>query len=103
MRLSTFMYCKGVLTLAFGVGFLLTPGLLWSLYGLGLDPAVQEILLEEVISLVQESLPQVYQEIGGEPVFEGENGFMIFLQDVVPHADNESITQSLHLKGEWSC
>ena len=68
-----------------------------------MDPAAQEALLEEVVFLVQEPLPQVYLEIGGDPVFDSENGFMIFLQDVVPNADDESITQSFQVKGEWSC
>ena len=71
--------------------------------GLGMDAAAQERLLEEVLSLVQEPLPQVYQEIGGDPVFDRENGFMIFLQDVVSNADDESSTQSSHVKGEWPC
>jgi hypothetical protein len=93
--------CMLLLILAWG------SGMFWSTSVergvLGMDPAAQERLFEEVLSLVQEPLPQVYQEIGGGPVFDEENGFMIFLQDVVPNTDEESITQSFHVKGEWAC
>ena len=39
MKLSSFLAAKAIISLAFGLGFVVIPAVVWSIYGLTLDPA----------------------------------------------------------------
>jgi len=38
MKLSSFLVVKAIITLAFGIGFIVIPAAVWSIYGVTLDP-----------------------------------------------------------------
>ena len=39
MKISSFLMLKAIISLAFGIGFALIPAVVWSIYGVTLDPA----------------------------------------------------------------
>jgi len=39
MKISSFLMLKAIISLAFGIGFAVIPAVVWSIYGLTLDPA----------------------------------------------------------------
>ncbi len=39
MKISSFLMVKAIISLAFGIGFLVIPAAVWSIYGVALDPA----------------------------------------------------------------
>jgi len=39
MKLSNFLMLKAIISLAFGIGFVVIPAVVWSIYGLTLEPA----------------------------------------------------------------
>ena len=39
MKISSFLMLKAIISLAFGIGFAVIPAVVWSIYGVTLDPA----------------------------------------------------------------